>query len=106
MPLHVGQETVIFPGFDGGAEWGGSAFDPATDVLYVNANEMAWTGGLTGWIDTAMKGITADLGGQQNVPQYAPQLTVDFTPAPEPSSLMIFLAAPLLLRRRRARVIP
>lgn len=35
------------PGFDGGAEWGGSAVDPATGVLYVNANEMAWTGGLT-----------------------------------------------------------
>ena len=36
------QGTVIFPGFDGGAEWGGSAFDPATGLLYVNANEMAW----------------------------------------------------------------
>jgi quinoprotein glucose dehydrogenase len=36
------QGTVIFPGFDGGAEWGGSAFDPETGLLYVNANEMAW----------------------------------------------------------------
>lgn len=36
------QGTVIFPGFDGGAEWGGSAFDPETHLLYVNANEMAW----------------------------------------------------------------
>ncbi len=36
------QGTVIFPGFDGGAEWGGQAFDPATGLLYVNANEMAW----------------------------------------------------------------
>jgi quinoprotein glucose dehydrogenase len=36
------QGTVIFPGFDGGAEWGGSAFDPETRLLYVNANEMAW----------------------------------------------------------------
>jgi quinoprotein glucose dehydrogenase len=34
--------TVIFPGFDGGAEWGGSAFDPKTRLLYVNSNEMAW----------------------------------------------------------------
>ena len=40
----VGVETVVFPGFDGGAEWGGPAFDPATGLLYVNANEMAWTG--------------------------------------------------------------
>ena len=46
MPLSVGKETVVFPGFDGGAEWGGPAFDPETGLLYVNANEMAWTGGL------------------------------------------------------------
>lgn len=36
------QGTVILPGFDGGAEWGGPAVDPVTGVLYVNANEMAW----------------------------------------------------------------
>jgi len=34
--------TIVFPGFDGGAEWGGSAFDPETGILYVNSNEMAW----------------------------------------------------------------
>jgi quinoprotein glucose dehydrogenase len=34
--------TVIFPGFDGAAEWGGPAFDPQTGLLYVNANEMPW----------------------------------------------------------------
>jgi quinoprotein glucose dehydrogenase len=33
--------TIILPGFDGGAEWGGAAVDPR-GVLYVNANEMAW----------------------------------------------------------------
>ncbi len=33
---------MVFPGFDGGGEWGGAAFDPATGLLYVNANEMAW----------------------------------------------------------------
>lgn len=36
------QGTVIFPGYDGGAEWGGAAFDPETGLLYVNSNEMAW----------------------------------------------------------------
>jgi len=36
------QGTVIYPGFDGGAEWGGAAFDPDTGILYVNSNEMAW----------------------------------------------------------------
>jgi quinoprotein glucose dehydrogenase len=43
VPFRVDQETIIFPGFDGGGEWGGPAFDPETGLLYVNANEMAWT---------------------------------------------------------------
>ncbi len=34
--------TMIFPGFDGGGEWGGAAYDPASGLLYVNANEMPW----------------------------------------------------------------
>jgi quinoprotein glucose dehydrogenase len=46
VPFSVDKQTVVFPGFDGGAEWGGPAVDPRTGVLYVNANEMAWTGGL------------------------------------------------------------
>lgn len=35
------EGTIIFPGFDGGAEWGGAAVAP-DGVLYVNANEMPW----------------------------------------------------------------
>src|SRR2546425_4741623 len=46
VPFSVGQDTLVFPGFDGGAEWGGSAFDPETGILYVNANDNAWTGAL------------------------------------------------------------
>ena len=46
VPFSVGLDTVIFPGFDGGAEWGGPAVDAETGILYVNANEMAWTGAL------------------------------------------------------------
>lgn len=34
--------TVIFPGFDGGGEWGGASYDPQSNLFYVNANEMAW----------------------------------------------------------------
>jgi quinoprotein glucose dehydrogenase len=36
------EGTIIFPGVDGGAEWGGAAFDPASALLYVNSNEMPW----------------------------------------------------------------
>jgi len=46
-PLKAGQPTVVMPGFDGGAEWGGSAADPDTGILYLNANDIAWTGALT-----------------------------------------------------------
>ena len=35
------NETVMFPGFDGGMEWGGGAADPE-GVYYVNVNEMPW----------------------------------------------------------------
>lgn len=40
------QGTLIFPGFDGGAEWGGAALDPA-GTLYLNANEMPWVHTMT-----------------------------------------------------------
>jgi quinoprotein glucose dehydrogenase len=46
VPFSLDKQTIIFPGFDGGAEWGGSAVDISTGVLYVNENEMAWLGGL------------------------------------------------------------
>lgn len=46
VPLGIDKPTVVFPGFDGGAEWGGPAVDIRTGVIYVNANEMAWTGEL------------------------------------------------------------
>ena len=34
--------TMLFPGTDGGGEWGGAAFDPETALLYVNSNEQPW----------------------------------------------------------------
>jgi len=38
-PSRVG--SLVLPGFDGGAEWGGAAADPE-GVLYVNSSEMPW----------------------------------------------------------------
>ena len=46
IPFSVGVDTVIFPGFDGGAEWGGPAVDPETGIMYINSNDVAWTGAL------------------------------------------------------------
>ena len=36
------QGTIVVPGLDGGAEWGGPSYDPTTGILYVNANEMVY----------------------------------------------------------------
>ena len=35
------QGSLMFPGTDGGAEWGGAAADP-DGILYVNANDVPW----------------------------------------------------------------
>jgi quinoprotein glucose dehydrogenase len=53
------EGTIIFPGFDGGAEWGGAAFDPDSHRLYVNANEMAWVLRLL-----EQKPLTGETGGK------------------------------------------
>jgi quinoprotein glucose dehydrogenase len=43
MFIPPGKKTAVeLPGFDGGAEWGGPSYDPQTNLLYVNANEMGW----------------------------------------------------------------
>lgn len=55
------EGTVILPGFDGGGEWGGAAFDANTGMLYVNANEMAWILTMVTTLDEKDEG-TASLG--------------------------------------------
>jgi quinoprotein glucose dehydrogenase len=35
------KQVIMFPGYDGGMEWGGSAADP-DGILYVNINEIPW----------------------------------------------------------------
>ena len=34
------EGSLMYPGFDGGAEWGGAAWDAASGLLFVNANEV------------------------------------------------------------------
>jgi len=46
VPFSLGKDTVVFPGFDGGAEWGGPAVDRETGIIYINSNDVAWTGAL------------------------------------------------------------
>jgi quinoprotein glucose dehydrogenase len=53
------ESSWIFPGFDGGGEWGGAAVDPESGILYVNSSELPWS--LT-MID-AVKGADNSLQG-------------------------------------------
>ncbi len=55
------EGTIIFPGFDGGAEWGGAAVDPQ-GILYVNANEMPW---ILTMVENKSKADTTLSSGQQ-----------------------------------------
>ena len=43
IPPTIAQDTIIYPGFDGGAGWGGAAYDPEFNLLYVNATELPWS---------------------------------------------------------------
>lgn len=50
-------DTLVVPGFVGGAEWGGAAVDPE-GVLYVNANEMPWIARLLPTADDAISDLS------------------------------------------------
>jgi len=58
LPFGVNVDTIIIPGFDGGAEWGGSAIDPETGIIYINSNENAWKAGL---VETVRGNSSKDL---------------------------------------------
>jgi quinoprotein glucose dehydrogenase len=36
------EGTLVFPGYDGGGDWGGPAINPKTNMLYINSTNMAW----------------------------------------------------------------
>lgn len=56
------KETVMFPGFDGGMEWGGGAADP-DGIYYVNVNEMPW---LLQMVETRRAGGASVPRGEQD----------------------------------------
>jgi len=47
----------IFPGFDGGGEWGGASVDKETAIMYVNSSELPWS--LT-MIDVPSKNLSSN----------------------------------------------
>ncbi|MEO6289035.1 MAG: c-type cytochrome, partial [Ginsengibacter sp.] len=59
------EGTVIFPGFDGGGEWGGPAVDPETGIIYLNASEMPWILTMVDLSDQPAKSETYLQAGQR-----------------------------------------
>ena len=57
------EGTVILPGFDGGGEWGGAAFDRTTGVLYVNASDVPWIAAMRERV-TPKQSAAPQTGGQ------------------------------------------
>jgi glucose dehydrogenase len=47
VPTALDKETVVFPCFLGGAEWGGPAVDPKGGIIFINSNEWACVVALT-----------------------------------------------------------
>jgi len=59
------QGTITSPGFFGGVEWHGGSFDPALNVLYVNANDVPSIHTLRAVYDLPSENLTpAQLGRQ------------------------------------------
>ncbi|MEZ5568041.1 MAG: pyrroloquinoline quinone-dependent dehydrogenase [Halioglobus sp.] len=56
------QPAILFPGFYGGANWGGGAFDPDTNLYYINAMEIPHL--------IRMEAIEVDKGSSLGVGEY------------------------------------
>lgn len=82
-PFRTDQPVVLIPGFDGGAEWGGSAIDPDKGIIYTNSNDIAWTGQLAaspdgmGFVEALYQAQCAVCHGidMQGAPPEFPSLT-------------------------------
>jgi quinoprotein glucose dehydrogenase len=59
--FHAPDENgiVLYPGLDGGAQWGGQAWDADSGLLFVNSNEVPW--------HYTMQGLSADDPGLQSL---------------------------------------
>ncbi len=51
------MKGIVYYGIHGGAEWGGGAYNPASNTLFVNSNELAW--------HITMRNIYAEEGSDQ-----------------------------------------
>lgn len=72
------ESSWIFPGYDGGGEWGGAAVDPESGILYVNSSELPWILTMVdvakGSGDNSLKGIGKTVYGKYCVSCHGPEL--------------------------------
>lgn len=64
------EGSWIFPGFDGGGEWGGAAVDPQTQILYVNSSELPWSLTMVNKPEVNLAGASASVIGENVYNKY------------------------------------
>ena len=75
----------IFPGFDGGGEWGGAAVDPVSGILYVNSSEMPWALTMVDVVkgdESSLKGVGQNIYGKYCIACHGPELKGNGTSFP------------------------
>jgi quinoprotein glucose dehydrogenase len=70
------RESLVLPGYHGGALWGGASFDPESEWLYVNHNEITWS--------TALQEAPAESGFRYNFTGYHQNADADGYPIIRP----------------------
>ncbi len=71
------ESSWIFPGYDGGGEWGGAAVDPISGILYVNSSELPWALTMVDVVkgnDKSLKGIGQTVYGTYCMACHGPEL--------------------------------
>lgn len=79
------ENSWIFPGYDGGGEWGGAAIDPASGILYVNSSEMPWILTMVDVVkgdESSLKGMGKSVYGRYCVSCHGPELKGNGTSYP------------------------
>ncbi|WP_153797419.1 outer membrane protein assembly factor BamB family protein [Foetidibacter luteolus] len=66
----------IFPGFDGGGEWGGAAVDPESGIMYVNSSELPWSLTMIDAVhgDNSLRGLGQTVYGRYCISCHGPEL--------------------------------
>jgi glucose dehydrogenase len=70
------EQTIVLPGYHGGGLWGGASFDPDTEWLYVNHNEIPWS--------TSMSDAPKEAGYKYNFSGYKRNVDQDGYPVIRP----------------------